>query len=234
MTIQRHETSEYHETSDKLRPEKAVSATSRPERRQPYRHGGKRLLDVTLVLVAAPFVFPLIALLALLVAHDGGNPFYVQSRVGAHGKLYKMWKLRSMVVDAEKKLEDYLTSDGDARAEWSRDQKLKSDPRVTRFGKLLRRSSMDELPQFWNVLIGDMSLVGPRPMMPSQKPLYPGHDYYDLRPGITGSWQVSERNSSTFADRASFDAIYNRELSLKHDIRILAATVCVVLKGTGY
>ncbi|QCO58106.1 sugar transferase (plasmid) [Pseudorhodobacter turbinis] len=226
MTVHYSETSEQAQRAVRVTPERAS--------KKPYRNGGKRVLDIVIVLLTAPFVVPIIAILALLIARDGANPFYVQSRVGAQGKLYKMWKLRSMVVNAESKLEAYLASNADARAEWVRDQKLKSDPRITRFGKLLRRSSMDELPQLWNVLRGDMSLVGPRPMMPSQQAIYPGHDYYELRPGITGSWQVSERNESTFADRAAFDTAYNKDLSLAHDTRILAATVRVVLKATGY
>lgn len=209
-------------------------AVSGPVRKGLYRSSGKRLLDSLLVILAAPIILPVIALMALLVARDGANPFYIQARIGAQGKIYRMWKLRSMVVDAEHKLEEHLAADPAARAEWDRDQKLKSDPRITGIGRFLRRSSLDELPQLWNVLRGDMSLVGPRPMMPSQQALYPGQDYYDLRPGITGSWQVSERNQSTFADRARFDTFYNRNLSLKEDIRILAATVRVVLRATGY
>lgn len=204
-------------------------------RPSPYRRVGKRALDLILVLLTAPIALPIVGCLALIVfIRDGGNPFYLQERVGAGGSVYRMWKLRSMVVDADAKLEAHLRADPSARTEWNRDQKLKNDPRITRFGSFLRSSSMDELPQLWNVAKGDMSLVGPRPMMPSQKSLYPGHDYYQLLPGITGIWQVSERNQSTFADRAVFDATYNRNLSLGTDMRILAATVKVVLKGTGY
>jgi len=207
---------------------------SQPSGRGLYRQVFKRLLDVTVVVVAAPLVLVVVALLALLVAHDGGNPFYRQQRVGRGGRLYRMWKLRSMVVDADAKLEAYLQSDSEARKEWDVTQKLKHDPRITRFGRLLRKSSLDELPQLWNVLKGEMSLVGPRPMMPSQQDLYPGESYYRLRPGITGSWQVSKRNESTFADRAQFDLDYDQKLSLSTDLRLLAATVRVVLRATGY
>lgn len=199
-----------------------------------YRATGKRALDITVVLLASLFVLPVVGLLALLVARDGGKPFYTQDRVGRNGRIYKIWKLRSMVDDADARLEAHLNAHPQARIEWDETQKLKDDPRITRFGALLRKSSMDELPQLWNVLKGDMSLVGPRPMMPSQVALYPGAAYYQLRPGITGSWQVSARNASTFADRAKFDTSYERDLSFMADTKLLIATVRVVLKGTGY
>ena len=199
-----------------------------------YRAIGKRALDITAVLLASLFVLPVVGLLALLVAREGGKPFYTQDRVGKNGRIYKIWKLRSMVMDADARLEAHLAANPEARAEWNETQKLKDDPRITRFGALLRKSSMDELPQLWNVLTGDMSLVGPRPMMPCQMELYPGRAYYDLRPGITGSWQVSARNASTFADRATFDTTYARDLSFMADTKLLIATVRVVLKGTGY
>jgi len=145
-----------------------------------------------------------------------------------------MLKLRTMVPNAEKQLESYLARNAEARLEWNSTQKLKSDPRITRLGKFLRKTSLDELPQLWNVLIGDMSLVGPRPMMPSQRPLYHGLAYYNLRPGITGIWQVSERNESAFSKRAEFDTEYDEILSFRKDLGLLWSTVRVVLKGTGY
>jgi lipopolysaccharide/colanic/teichoic acid biosynthesis glycosyltransferase len=193
----------------------------------------KRALDIVLVLVAAPVVVPFVALLALLVSREGGKPFYTQDRVGKGGRIYRMWKLRSMVVDADSKLAAYLAENPAARAEWDHSQKLRRDPRITRLGAFLRRTSLDELPQLWNVLRGDMSLVGPRPMMPSQKTLYPGEAYYMLRPGITGLWQVSARNESGFAARASYDSEYDRTLSFATDFRLLVATLRVVRRGTG-
>ena len=200
-----------------------------------YRNGVKRGLDVTLVLMAAPVALPLILGFALaLLLLEGAAPFYRQDRVGREGRIYKMWKLRSMVPDAEARLADHLAADPAAWAEWTSTQKLKADPRITRLGRLLRKSSMDELPQLWNVLRGDMSLVGPRPMMDGQQDLYPGIAYYTLRPGITGLWQVSKRNDSTFAERADFDDRYDREVSLTTDLRLLAATVGVVLRATGH
>lgn len=199
-----------------------------------YRRFGKRTLDLTLIFLSAPAVIVVVALLAVLVSLDGGKPFYRQQRLGRNGRIYTMWKLRSMVPDADARLEEYLSSDAEARAEWDRDQKLKSDPRITSFGSFLRKSSLDELPQLWNVVKGDMSLVGPRPMMPCQSELYPGDDYYDLAPGITGSWQVSARNASCFADRARFDTSYSRNLSLRTDAALLVATIRVVVRATGH
>ena len=199
-----------------------------------YRNGGKRVLDVALVLLAAPILLMTVAILAVFVARDGGQPFYSQARVGRNGRVYRMWKLRSMVKDADSRLEAHLAANPEARAEWDSTQKLKQDPRITRFGQLLRRSSLDELPQFWNVFTGEMSIVGPRPMMPCQQAIYPGAAYYRTRPGITGSWQVTDRNESSFAQRAGFDHDYERSISLLGDIRIILSTFRVVMRGTGY
>lgn len=198
-----------------------------------YRKLFKRLFDLTAVLLSSIVVVPVVAILAALVALDGSNPFYVQDRIGKNGRHYKMWKLRSMVVNASAILDDYLAENSDAANEWHTYQKLTNDPRITRIGRILRKTSLDELPQLWNVFLGNMSLVGPRPMMPCQKSLYPGRDYYDLHPGITGMWQISSRNASTFANRSKYDTKYNRNLSLTTDLKILLRTVRVVLKGTG-
>jgi exopolysaccharide production protein ExoY len=194
----------------------------------------KRGFDLALVLMAAPIVLPLVLLLAFLVRRDGGSAFYRQDRIGKDGRIFRIWKLRSMVADADALLAAHLAADPDARAEWDRTQKLKDDPRITRVGRLIRKTSLDELPQLWNVLAGDMSLVGPRPMMPTQAPRYPGRAYYRLRPGLTGFWQISSRNQSSFAERAGFDSRYAAELSLLTDLRVLFSTVRVVLRGTGY
>jgi lipopolysaccharide/colanic/teichoic acid biosynthesis glycosyltransferase len=217
-------------------PEDAQSASDlqTPPRTTFYRSSGKRLIDVMVVLLSTPFVVPLVVLLAILVAASGGRPFYTQPRIGRNGKIYKIWKLRSMLPDADARLEEYLASNAAAREEWDRLQKLKVDPRITSFGRFLRKSSLDELPQLWNVLIGEMSLVGPRPMMCNQKSLYHGQAYYLLQPGITGYWQVSDRNESSFSDRAEFDTRYATDVSLRIDTSILLATFRVVLRGTGY
>ena len=198
-----------------------------------YRRVFKRMLDVAAIMMAAPVVVPVVAGLALAVARDGGSPFYSQIRVGKGGKPFRMWKLRSMVPDADARMEAYLAENPQARAEWDSTQKLRNDPRVTRFGQVLRRTSLDELPQLWNVLKGDMSLVGPRPMMVNQQSIYPGTAYYALRPGVTGYWQTSGRNQTTFEARAEYDAAYEANVTLRTDIGILARTVAVVVKGTG-
>lgn len=199
----------------------------------PYAGYGKAALDLSLVLLAAPAVLTLVVLLAGMVALDGGRPFYSQPRIGRDGRIFRLWKLRTMVHDAEARLAAMLESDAAARAEWAERQKLRRDPRITRIGHLLRRTSLDELPQLWNVLRGDMSLVGPRPMLPTQRALYPGTDYYALRPGLTGPWQVSLRNGCSFAERAAFDAEYRRRLSLVTDLGLILSTVRAVLRGTG-
>lgn len=205
-----------------------------PRRGGVYRNMIKRVLDILLVVLVLPMVLPLVAFLALLIARDGHSPFYLQDRVGRGGRVFKLWKLRTMVPDAKTHLEAYLADNADARLEWDAYQKLTKDPRITAVGRFLRKSSLDELPQLWNVLKGDMSLVGPRPMMTEQQSLYPGKAYFLLRPGLTGFWQISDRNESTFAQRADFDAEYERKVSLITDAKVMMATVGVVLRGTGH
>ncbi|MFZ3583327.1 sugar transferase [Loktanella sp. DJP18] len=202
--------------------------------RRPYLSFAKRVIDIVAIMLSSPFVVPLVLLLALCVVLDGGKPFFTQDRLGRNGRVYRIWKLRTMVSDAEARLQGYLDHNPDAKTEWDSLQKLKCDPRITTFGRLLRKSSLDELPQLWNVLIGDMSLVGPRPMMCDQRVMYPGTAYFDLRPGITGYWQISARNEGTFSERAYFDTLYAHDVSLLTDLRILVATVRVVIRGTGY
>ena len=202
---------------------------------RPYQDFFKRFLDVTLVVLSAPFVLPLIMLLAVLVVLlTGGRPFYKQLRIGKNGAPFRMWKLRTMVKNADVELETYLQQNPDAQAEWDATQKLKQDPRITKIGRMLRRTSLDELPQLFNVFNGTMSLVGPRPMMVEQERIYPGDAYYVLRPGITGLWQISDRNNCRFEDRVSYDDTYSSTLSLKTDLRILCQTVGVVLRATGH
>ncbi|MEJ6396248.1 sugar transferase [Gymnodinialimonas sp. 2305UL16-5] len=200
-----------------------------------YRRVVKRALDITLVMLALPLVLPLVVLMALAIfLQDGGNPFYLQSRVGRNGRAFRMWKLRTMVTDADTRLQAYLQANPDARAEWTKDQKLKRDPRITGLGRILRKCSLDELPQLLNVLLGDMALVGPRPMMLDQQDMYHGKAYFRLRPGVTGFWQISDRNECRFQDRVRFDEAYDRSLSLITDVAVLFRTVAVIVRGTGY
>ena len=199
-----------------------------------YKSFGKRLLDIVLVLVAlVPTVIVLVPLMAL-IALDGRAPIYTQQRLGKGGRSFRMFKLRTMVADADQILEAYLAKNPAARSEWDDTQKLKNDPRITFFGRFLRKSSFDELPQLLNVLLGHMSIVGPRPMMEGQQDIYPGRAYYGMRPGITGYWQISERNESSFSQRAEYDTLYYREQSLTTDLQVMLRTVTVVFKATGY
>jgi lipopolysaccharide/colanic/teichoic acid biosynthesis glycosyltransferase len=193
----------------------------------------KRCFDIAVTLTTAPLLLMLVGALAVLVRLDGGPAFFWQLRVGRGGKLFKLWKLRTMVPDADLRLGEHLARNPKALAEWTRCQKLANDPRITRIGFYLRKYSLDELPQLFNVLLGDMSLVGPRPMLPEQRSLYPDTAYFSLRPGMTGLWQVSERNACTFAERAQIDTRYARTFSFRVDLWILVLTPLVVLKGTG-
>jgi exopolysaccharide production protein ExoY len=215
-----------------------VGALGEAERQGLYFRVFKRGFDVVAVLASAVFVVPLVLLLGLLVSLDGGPALYRQDRIGRGGRIFRIWKLRSMNVDADRLLEAHLAANPAARAEWDHTQKLKDDPRITRLGRLLRKSSLDELPQLWNVLVGEMSLVGPRPMLPEQIELYPERAYTraycQLRPGLTGFWQVSGRNDTAFDARATHDSRYFRRLSFVTDLIVLLLTVAVVLRGTGH
>jgi lipopolysaccharide/colanic/teichoic acid biosynthesis glycosyltransferase len=198
-----------------------------------YRNFGKRVIDIVLVCLSAVFVVPIVALLAVLISLDGGAPIYRQERIGQEGRRFQLLKLRTMIPDAEEVLARMLRDDPALEEEWNATQKLRNDPRVTRLGRMLRASSLDELPQFWNVFRGEMSLVGPRPMMPDQRALYSGAVYCDLRPGVTGLWQVSARNAEGFSSRVDYDKAYDEKLSLPFDIALMFKTIRVVLRGTG-
>jgi lipopolysaccharide/colanic/teichoic acid biosynthesis glycosyltransferase len=199
-----------------------------------YRSTGKRALDLALVLITAPIWLTLIAIAALLVALDGHTPFYRQERLGRDGRVFRIFKLRSMVYNADSILESYLDAHPEARAEWAKTQKLKQDPRITWVGCFIRKTSLDELPQIFNVIKGEMSLVGPRPITVNQKALYPGKLYYEMRPGLSGFWQISDRNDCRFVDRVRYDNAYFSSVSLKTDLVVILRTLGVVLRGTGY
>lgn len=195
----------------------------------------KRGLDLALILIALPIVFPILVLL-YLCASRGGPALYAQDRVGLDGKTFRCMKFRTMVVDAEAVLENLCAKNPLVREEWRVNQKLVNDPRITPIGRLLRATSLDELPQIWNVLRGDMSLVGPRPFMIEQDEIYRvagGRRYYEMRPGITGIWQVEGRGKTSFLSRVSFDNRYWEQMSLWVDLGLLFRTFGVVLKRSG-
>lgn len=180
------------------------------------------LLAVPLLVLAAPFV----AAAAALVAISGGSPFFPHERVGRGGRTFRCWKLRTMRRDADAHLEGLLQISPVCRRQWSSDQKLAPDPRATRLGRLLRRTSIDELPQLWNVVIGDMSLVGPRPVTREELPRYGasiGH-YCALRPGLTGVWQVERRPDTSYEERVAMDRAYVETRTLPGDVLILLKT----------
>jgi len=201
-----------------------------------YRAIVKRGLDILFVLLIAPLVLPLTGLLALIVRRDGGRAFYTHERIGLDGRPFRCLKIRSMVPDADQRLASYLAENPEQARAWEVNQKLEQDPRITPFGDFLRKTSLDELPQFLNVLMGDMSVVGPRPFLPEQEDMYReagGRAYFRLRPGVTGLWQVASRNRSAFIDRVKFDEAYWHHLGFVEDTRIILATIRVVLSRTG-
>ena len=181
------------------------------------------------------FLGPIFALLCYMVKRDGGNAIYGHERVGQNGKKFKCLKFRSMVTNSKEVLEKLLATSEEARIEWDKDFKLKNDPRVTRIGSFLRKTSLDELPQLWNVIRGEMSLVGPRPVIEAELERYAGDvDYYLMaKPGMTGLWQVSGRNDIDYDTRVYFDSWYVKNWALWTDIAILFKTAGVVLRRDG-
>ncbi|MCG5075709.1 sugar transferase [Paraburkholderia tagetis] len=199
------------------------------------RHAVKRVFDIVVGSMLIVMLLPALLLLALIVKSDGGPALYGHTRVGRNGKKFRCLKFRSMVVNSEEVLKQLLATDPEARAEWEREFKLKHDVRVTRIGHFLRRSSLDELPQLWNVVRGEMSLVGPRPIIDQELERYGINSKYYLMatPGITGLWQVSGRCETDYATRVSLDVNYVQNWSLHRDIEILFKTFFVVIRGTG-
>jgi len=196
----------------------------------------KRTIDVVFASLALALSLPLLAVIAVLVkSTSSGSVFFSHKRIGLEGKLFRAWKFRTMYRDGDRILQDYFAKNPAALVEWEREQKLREDPRVTPVGGVLRRLSLDELPQLWNVLKGEMSLVGPRPIVDAEVgkygkvfPLYTG-----VKPGISGLWQVSGRNDTTYEQRVALDRYYVRNWSPWLDVYILAKTVSVVLKRHG-
>jgi lipopolysaccharide/colanic/teichoic acid biosynthesis glycosyltransferase len=183
----------------------------------------------------APFALAIGAVIAFLVRLDGCPALYSQQRVGLGGRLFHCLKFRSMVPGADERLEKMLACDSTARAEWESYQKLAEDPRITRLGKLIRAFSLDELPQLINVWRGEMSIVGPRPILVEQIARYGDSfpAYCSMRPGITGLWQIGGRNNCTFAERVRYDMHYARTRSVLTDARIIALTIPAVFTRKG-
>ena len=201
----------------------------------PSRRVSKRVFDLAASLALIVLLGPLLVAIALVVRCDGGDALFGHRRIGAGGRVFRCWKFRSMVLDADAVLARTLANDPAARAEWDRDFKLRQDPRVTPLGKFLRRSSLDELPQLFNVLRGEMSLVGPRPIVAAEVERYGSAivEYHSCKPGITGLWQVSGRNDVDYAERVELDRRYARTWSLGGDLVILARTLGAVARRSG-
>lgn len=196
----------------------------------------KRAMDLVLVLIGGVLFLPFLLLITLIIPlNSKGSPLYGHVRIGKNGKKYIIWKFRTMVANADKILDDYLAKNPKLRVEWEDEQKLKNDPRITKLGGFFRKYSLDELPQLWNVLMGDMSLVGPRPIVDDEARKYAdGFDFYkQVKPGITGMWQVNGRTDTTYEERVRLDEYYVRNWSIWLDIHILAKTFWVVLKRDG-
>ena len=195
----------------------------------------KRAVDLVAAAALLGFFAPLILLLGLLVMLDGGPPFYGHRRIGAEGRVFRCWKFRSMIVNADTMLDQILGSDASARAEWSRDFKLRCDPRITPIGRFLRKTSLDELPQLLNVLAGNMSLVGPRPIVEGEIDRYGSafQAYCSCRPGITGLWQIAGRNNVEYGRRVELCERYVEGWALWLDFVILVKTVVVITRRIG-
>lgn len=200
------------------------------------RSGIKRFLDYFICLSAMPLILPLGLILAALVRMDSeGSPIYRQERIGKDGKPFMIYKFRTMVDNADALLAKYLRENPDLAEEWKKSQKLKKDPRLTRAGHFLRKTSLDELPQVLNILQGDMTLVGPRPIVENEKAKYGRflEEYCEVRPGLTGLWQTSGRNNTTYSQRVAYDHYYINHWTIWLDLWILGKTVPVALSGRG-
>ena len=197
---------------------------------------GKRGLDVSVAVLALFLLLPLLLLVGLLIwAHDGKSPIFRHRRIGRGGQPFDCLKFRSMVVDGEAILQDHLARDRHARAEWNATHKLTNDPRITPLGHVLRKTSLDELPQLFNVLKGEMSLVGPRPIVEAEIARYGAafDTCFSVTPGVTGLWQVSGRSDCSYAERVALDLDYSTRWSLSRDLSILIRTVPAVLAQRG-
>ena len=198
----------------------------------------KRLVDIVFGVMGVIFLIPLTILIYIvkkILKEDKGPIFYDQLRIGKNGKNFKLYKFRTMVTGADEILKKYLDENEEAKKEYEENHKLKNDPRITKLGNFLRKTSLDEVPQFINILIGNMSLIGPRPYLPREKEQM-GKYYSEIikcKPGITGLWQVSGRSEMTFEERVKIESLYVSNNSLKTDAKIMVKTVQAVLKKEG-
>lgn len=202
-----------------------------------YRLALKRVFDLFLALMLLPFILPVLLLLIILIKIDSKGPaIYRSERIGKNGKKFNCLKLRTMCPNAEEKLDQLLRKRADLKEEYEKFCKLKDDPRITRVGRLLRTFSMDELPQIFNILRGDMSFVGPRPAFEKEIKKYYGsnfREYQMVRPGVTGLWQISGRNNKSFDYRVKMDSQYSKTLKFSKDIKILVKTIPAALSAKG-
>ena len=220
--------------SDNWHVAQPLAGASRTQ--QSTMEAATRALDVILTIAALLFLLPLMMVIAAVIAFlDDGPIFFAQRRIGQGGEHFRCFKFRTMKVNAEQLLVELLERDADARVDWELYHKLKSDPRMTWIGSFLRKSSLDELPQLFNVLRGEMSLVGPRPIVDGEVWRYGRYfsNYCSVRPGITGLWQISGRNDVSYRRRVAFDVAYSRSRSLTLNARIILLTIPSVLLARG-
>ena len=213
----------------------ATDAAEEQATTRPLRDIIIRTLDIAGTLTGLIIAAPALAILAVLIARDGGAALFNQIRVGKDGQGFRCFKLRSMASDAEARLEAVLANDPQAAAEWAEHRKLKNDPRITKLGHFIRKTSLDELPQLWNVLKGDMSLVGPRPIVPDELAMYGKNaaGYLAHRPGLTGLWQVSGRSDCDYDTRVALDLEWSAKRSVVSYLEIILKTVPAVLAKDG-
>jgi len=190
----------------------------------------KRIFDILFSLIALTILLPFFIVISLIIKFSSRGPvFYAQERVGRGGSRFKCWKFRTMHQDADRKLAALLSADSKLKREWDLFHKLKKDPRIAPFGHFLRKTSLDELPQFWNVLKGDLSVVGPRPVVPDELLKHFDHEatqkILSIRPGITCIWQVSGRNDTSYRTRVKLDKRYVETRSLFLDLKLVAKTI---------
>jgi len=200
-----------------------------------YARRGKRIFDLVICFALLPVVAPAILVLWLLAMMTGPTGFFAHARVGKNGKAFRCWKIRTMIADADDALIKLFHRRPEAEAEWSKIQKLADDPRIMPLGRALRRSSLDELPQIWNVIKGDMSLVGPRPVTRVELRHY-GEDlqhYLSIPPGVTGLWQITDRQSGCYVRRVALDKQYVQTISFVGDLAILGKTLPALFRLTG-